>query len=666
MPSTEFHPDHEALHAARATEAGAAPRLMALLSEGLRRPLTLVSAPAGFGKTTLLSEWCASEGRGDFPMVWISLDVHDNEPSRFMTYLAAGLGTLKTGIGTAALAALQSPQPPPPDVLLTNIINELNAFQAPFALVLDDYHVITTRGVHAAVHFLLDHLPPHMHLVILTRADPPLPLARLRARDQLTEIRVPGLRFQREETAQFLNETMQLELSSEDVLALETRTEGWIASLQLAAISMRQQADKHAFVAAFTGDDRYIMDYLLEEVLQRQSPEVQDFLLKTSILERLSGPLCDALLEESGSQSMLGFLEQANLFVTSLDNRRTWYRYHQLFADLLRHRLRQATPPSDWKALYRRACVWYEAEGLIVEAVSQALAAGDFEQTADLLERHVMTVFFRGETMRVHDWLKALPESIVRTRPLLCVAYGNTIAHASTFQAEALLQSKHWFEAAERTLESPVQNQPTLPGCPADKLTRCFLDMSRAYLAHWSGDAPQTVITVARQALSGLPPDGKEPFDLNFQRLRSGLNNILGISYMKMDNEEAANQAYAEAQKIGEACGDLLNMYSAIANQGFILRRHGHLHEAAALYKKAMDANGKADAQPERSIPYIGVIYLALGQILLEWNDLTAAEAALAKSLELSRLMAATDGQLESSISLARLHAGARGCDWGI
>lgn len=631
------------------------PRLLALLAEGLSRPLTLISAPAGFGKTTLLSEWCASRPGAAFPLAWLSLDADDNEPFRFMTYLAAALGSVKAGIGDAALVALRSQQPPPPDAILMNLVHDLDNLSEPFALVMDDYHVISSQVVHAALQFLLEHLPLQMHLVLLTRADPPLPLARLRARNQLTEIRAPALRFLPEEAAQFLNQAMQLGLTAADVIALETRTEGWIAGLQLAALSLRAQADKHAFVTAFTGDDRYIMDYLLEEVLQRQSPEVQDFLLKTSILDRLCEPLCAAVTGASGSRPMLISLEQANLFVVPLDNRRTWYRYHSLFADLLRRRLHQASTPSDWEALYRRACAWYEREGLIVEAVSQALSALDFELAAGLLERHVLTVFFRGETMLVHNWLKALPQAAIRTRPLLSAMYANTIAHAGAFQSDALSQARAWLEEAELGLAQPERTEPGSTNPSHAALTRSFLAMSRAYLALWSGEPPQTVIALARQALAGLPPAEKGPFELNFQRLRSGLNNNLAISYTKLGDEDSASQAYAEAERIGESCGDLLNMYTAIANQGSLLRRHARLPEAAALYKKRLDAKGIDGALQENSLPYIGVIYLALGQILLEWNDLASAEAALANSLELSRLMAAGDGQLESSLSLARL-----------
>jgi len=621
------------------------PRLLALLDEGLTRPLTLISAPAGFGKTTLLSEWCHSPAGRDFPVAWLSLDHDDNDPSRFLLYLAAACGTLKNGLGESAMAAVRLQQPPAPAAILTGLVNDLNSLPGRFALVLDDYHLISSQPVHEMLQFLLDHLPPQMHLVLLTRADPPLPLARLRARDQLTEIRLPGLRFLPEEAARFLNETMELGLSNGDIAALEARTEGWIAGLQLAAVSLQQQADKHAFVAAFAGDDRYVMDYLLEEVLQRQPAEIQSFLLKTSFLERLSGPLCQAVTGAPDSQATLDRLEQSNLFVSSLDNRRYWYRYHPLFADLLRHRLRQTLAPAGQLELVRQACAWYAGEGMVVEAISQAFAAGDYDLAADLLERHVLAVFFRSETMLVHRWLKALPEPVLRGRALLCAVFANTIAHSGIYQSESLRLAEHWLGAAGTALK-PERDEP---------LTRSFIALSRAYLSLWRGDPPETVLDLARRALDGLPAEGTPPFDPNFLRLRSGLNNNLAISYLSLGNEEAAVRALLEAQRVGEACGDLLNWYTAASNQSRILCVHGRLPEAAALCRKVLGTTTVQAGQPERTVPYAGVLYMTLGEILLEWNELVEAEAALQKSLELSRLMAAADGQMESTVALARL-----------
>jgi LuxR family maltose regulon positive regulatory protein len=475
-------------------------RLLALLTESLSRPLTLVSAPAGFGKTTLMSEWCHSPQGKAYSVVWLTLDNDDNNPYRFLLYLASALAGLQRGLGGQVLSALQLQQPPPETTILTALINELNELSTPFVLVLDDYHLITARPVHELLQFLFDHMPAGMRLVLLTRADPPLPLARLRARNQLTEIRIPALRFQPEETARFLNEAMGLGLSSEDVTALEARTEGWIAGLQLAALSLQQQPDKHAFVTAFAGDDRYVMDYLIEEVLQNQPAEIQAFLLKTSFLERLSGPLCRAVSGDESSQAILEGLEGANLFVSALDNRRYWYRYHPLFADLLRHRLQQALPPAERLELVRRACAWYEREGLIVEAISQALVSSDRALAVQMLERHALTVFFHSETMLVHHWLRALPEELIRKSPLLSIVYAHTIAHSGTFQIVSLQKAKGWLDAAEKGLAASGSE------CPDDILVRCLIGWSRAYLSLWRRDPPQATIDLARHALAPCTP----------------------------------------------------------------------------------------------------------------------------------------------------------------
>ena len=629
----------------RRTRLVSRPRLLDLLNEGLTRPLTLISAPAGFGKTTLLREWRDTPAGRDYPLAWISLDHDDNDPSTFLLYVIAALGTLKQGLGGPAMAALQTGQSPAIQAILTSMINDLNTLSGPFALVLDDYHVITAQPVHAALRFLLEAMPPQMHLVLLTRADPPLPLARLRARDQLTEVRLPGLRFQPEEASRFLNEIMGLDLSAADIAALEARTEGWIAGLQLAAVSLQQQADRHAFVEAFAGDDRYVMDYLLEEVLQRQPAEVQSFLLKTSILERLNESLCRAVTGLPECQSILADLEQANLFVTSLDNRRYWYRYHPLFADLLRHRLRQVFPPSEWMELYARACEWYESSGLVPEAVSLALAAPDHQRAAGLMERHVLNVFYHGETMLVHHWLQALPEKVLRQRPLLCAMYANTIAHTGLFQAPTLKVSEPWLQAAE---EASANSK-------GSDLTLGFIGLSRAYLALWKRESPQTVMHLAEKALESLPPETARDVDPNFQRFRSGLINNIGLSYFRLGDEEAAIRAYAEAQRIGEACGDLLNMYSSIASQAHILRRHGRLQEAADLCRQALKSQPGKAGTAEKPLPYLGVVYVTYGKILLEWNELDAAEAALISGQALSRLTAAADGELESQLGLAWL-----------
>ncbi|PKO21270.1 MAG: hypothetical protein CVU38_15670 [Chloroflexi bacterium HGW-Chloroflexi-1] len=414
------------------------PRLIERLNEGLPsgRKLTLISAPAGFGKTTLVSEWAAGCGQ---PVAWLSLDEGDNDPTRFLAYLVAALQTLAlsevegiaANIGAGVLGALQSPQPPPTESILTALLNEVTTIPDNFILILDDYHVIDSKPVDNALTFLLEHLPPKMHLVIATREDPHLPLARLRARGQLAELRAADLRFTPAEAADFLNQVMALNLSAEDIAALETRTEGWIAGLQLAAISMQGHKDTTSFIKSFTGSHHFVLDYLIEEVLQQQSASVQTFLLRTSILDRLCGPLCDAvLLDPSASgQEILEHIEQANLFIVPLDNERHWYRYHRLFADLLRQRLHQSASSGDEGRgvadLHIRASAWYEDNGLEIEAFHHATAANDVERAERLMEGKGMPLHFRGAVAPVLHWLASLPVTVLNARPALWTTYAS-------------------------------------------------------------------------------------------------------------------------------------------------------------------------------------------------------------------------------------------------
>ncbi len=402
------------------------PRLVERLQAGLYRKLTLISAPAGFGKTTLLSEWLAGCGQMEPGMriAWVSLDEGDNDPVLFWTYVIAALQTVRQDVGEAGLAMLQSPQPPPLEGLLTGLINELAEGPDPLALVLDDFHLIAERRITDAVAFFLDHQPPQMHLLLSGRANPPWPLARLRARGEITELRVDDLRFTSGEVAAFLNDAMGLALRQKDIAVLDARTEGWIAGLQLAAIAMQSASkpgaeDLSAFVKAFGGSHRFILDYLMEEVLDRQISAIQDFLLQTSILGRMSAPLCDAVrfgqaespssspgtavrfssggpAGQDDSQAILAHLDQANLFVVPLDDERRWYRYHGLFGDLLRNRLQQ-TRPDQVPELHRRASAWHEQSGHTAEAIDHALSAQDFERAAELIERTGEQMLMRGE-----------------------------------------------------------------------------------------------------------------------------------------------------------------------------------------------------------------------------------------------------------------------------
>jgi LuxR family maltose regulon positive regulatory protein len=370
-------------------------------------------------------------------------------------------------------------------------------------------------------------------------------------------------------------------------------------------------------------------------------------LLQTSILERLCGPLCEAVTDSQDAQALLQQLEQANLFIVPLDNRRYWYRYHPLFADLLRRRLSTVETRARRLAIHRQASLWYECEGFIAEAVSQALAAPDFDLAAELLERHALTMFFRSETMLVHGWLKALPEDVIRTRPLLCAIYANTCAHTQSYRSQSLKQAEYWLRTASQA------DAPRLTGYD---LTSSFIALSRAYLALWQRDAPQTVIDLAQRALASLPPMNEASVDPNYTRLRSGLMANLGISYMMSGHEEEASRAFEQARLIGETCGDYLNVYAAVTLQSHLFRRRGRLPEAAALCREALAPLESNRSQPaEPPAPYAGKVYVALGRIFLEWNELDAAGAMLNKGLELIRLASIDETTVQGYIALAFL-----------
>ncbi|BAS12436.1 serine/threonine-protein kinase PknK [Arthrobacter sp. Hiyo8] len=393
----------------------ARPRLISRLGQADEQTLILISAPAGFGKTTVLAEWLADSPATGRSHAWLSLDQRDNDPVLFWTYLVAALDKASTGIGARALAALRSTQSSTED-FLTTLINELQGGQDRFTLVLDDYHVIDNQGVQEALAFLVENLPSQLQLVIASRADPALPLPRLRARGRLLEIRAADLRFTLEEAGTYFNAVMGLGLTAQDIAALEGRAEGWIAALQLAALSMQGRGDVAGFIAGFAGDDRYVVDYLAEEVLQRQPDDVRNFLLQTSILNRLNGQLCDAVTGQNTGKAMLEALDRGNLFVVQLDDRRWWYRYHHLFADVLRARLMDEQPGRIHE-LHERASLWHEQNGDIPEAIRHALAAQDFERAADLIELAIPALRKDRQEATLSRWLEALPGELIHARP---------------------------------------------------------------------------------------------------------------------------------------------------------------------------------------------------------------------------------------------------------
>jgi LuxR family maltose regulon positive regulatory protein len=594
----------------------------------VHRKLALVCAPAGFGKTTLVSDWLAGCGR---PAAWLSLDEGDSDPTRFLAYLVAALQTIAPNIGEGVLGTLRSPQPPPTESILTALLNEIDTVPDDFVLVLDDYHAIDARAVDDAFAFLLEHLPPRMHLVIATREDPQLPLARLRARGQLAELRAADLRFAPFEAAEFLNRVMDLNLSEEDIAALEIRTEGWIAGLQLAAISMRGHEDAAGFIESFTGSHHFVLDYLVEEVLQQQPESVQAFLLRTSILDRLCGPLCDAvLLEPLGSgQEALEHIDRANLFLVPLDNERRWYRYHHLFAELLRQRLLQgaASSTGDVDDLHRRASQWYEENGLEIDAFRHAAAANDVERAERLIEGAGVPLYFRGTVAPVLRWLESLPERVLDSTPSLWVMYASVLLLVDHTAVEQKLQ------AAEGALHGTEPDDQT-----RDLVGR--IASMRATLAVIEHDA-ETIIAQSRRALEYLHRDNLP--------LRTATTWTLGHAHQLQGNRAAASRAYDEVISTGKSSGDSVYTIAATINLGQLQEADNRLPLAARTYGHVLRLAGNP---PQ---PIACEACLGLARIAYQWNDLDAAERHGQQFVQLTRHMGSVDSFASYDVFLARL-----------
>ena len=524
------------------------PQLIDKLNQGLQSDcrLILVAAPAGFGKTTLATEWALQFTCPREPacqpaithLCWLSLDEGDNEPARFLTYVIAALRQVNADIGEGALALLHSPQPPPWEAVLTTLINDIVTASVPIVLVLDDYHDIHTPQIHQQLAYLLEHLPPQLHLVILTREDPLLPLGRWRARGQLLEIHQEDLRFSLPEITHFLRQSVSLDLTAADIAALARRTEGWIAGLQLAALSLQGRDDLTGFVQAFTGSNRFILDYLLEEVFAQQPAEIQTFLTQTSILHRLSASLCDAVTRKDGSQALLETLEQANLFIVPLDQSRGWYRYHRLFAELLRHRLRLTCRELEGE-LHLRASQWYESENLLADAIQHALAAQQWPRAAQLIGQVAERMLRRGELLTLLEWYQRLPAELIRARPDLGLSY---------VWAMLLLGQ---LEPAEELLlhfEQMGQQSPVLLGQVAT---------AQAYAARSGGDNGR-VIEKSEQALALLP--ASELIS------RTNLSLNLGLVYWHEGRLQQAVPALQTAQTLAE---QTRNHYAGLTGPDF-------------------------------------------------------------------------------------------------
>jgi ATP/maltotriose-dependent transcriptional regulator MalT len=636
------------------------PRLIERMHQGIERKLTLVSAPAGFGKTTLLAEWLAASPANERAAGWVSLDQSDNDPAFFWAYFITALQKaysrrVRSGVGESALALLRSPQPQPIESVLTTLINDINAIeQYPstgsghgFALILDDYHVIDAQPIHSAIAFLLDHLPPQMHLIIASRSDPPLLLSRLRARGELTELRAADLRFTSDEAAAFLNEVMGLHLLATDVAALATRTEGWIAGLQLAALSMQARDDVAGFITAFTGNDRYIVDYLVEEVLQRQPERVRNFLLQTSILDRLSGPLCDAVTDREDGQNgtlarqvalagrawrrvtgarMLEALERDNLFVVPLDDKREWYRYHHLFADVLRAHLMEEQP-DQIPTLHRRAAAWFEEHGMAAEAIEQARAAGDHETVARLLAANFEAFERIGRYASILSWFASLPEEMVKKRPRLALIHA-AAALAADNNNQAARRLTSWAEEAINKIENGGGFDPaddvdgTVVG--SEGLEALKGEMLALKLFH-SGRKlpPNEIAAIAGQALKLLPPSK--------HRLRGMLHLIdAGMQTVRSDLRSALSNVEKSIDEARRA-QNLPLLAGMLTHRGEVYVAMGRLEDGRRSFEEALltGQNLSAEANWVLCNPHT-----SLAKVLLERADLAGAIHHAAKALE--------------------------------
>ena len=592
-------------------------RLHELLDAGGQARLTLVSAPAGFGKTTLMSEWVLEAGTAGRPVAWVSLDSADNEAASFWTYVVTALQTAVTGIGVVALERLAS-APMSVGGVLTPLLNELAAAPGEVWLVLDDYHVVVDPGVREGMTFFLEHCPPNVHVLLSTRADPDLPLPRWRVRGELVEIRAADLRFTPEEATAYLNASAGLDLTAREVAALEERTEGWIAALQLAALSLRGRSDVSDFIARFAGDDRYLVDYLVEEVLAHQPEQVREFLLQTAVLDRLAGPLCDALTGRDDGDRTLEALERANLFLVPLDDRRHWYRYHHLFADVLRARL-LAEQPHLVPMLHRWASGWFERQNLVEDAVRHALEARDFDHAAYLMELAVPSIRRHRQEAVLLGWLKVLPDSAVRRSPVLSVFYAYMLMVSGDLGG---VEGR--FDDAEQALAAG-QDASSPPWADTDELRTlpATIAVHRASLAQALGDVTSTVAH-ARRALELAGPDD--------HLARGGAFGFLGLAAWANGDVVGALETFTQAVASLHAAGNLVDELSSTVVLADLCLAAGRPHEARRLYEQAMQVT---EAHGENVARAAADLHVGLSEIDYEAGDLDGATRHLAAAAAL-------------------------------
>ncbi|MFC5139801.1 LuxR C-terminal-related transcriptional regulator [Actinomycetospora rhizophila] len=623
----------------------ARPRLTGALAGALRVGLTVVSAPAGFGKSTLLVEWLVTVPT-ETTVAWVSLDQRDDDPARFWTYAIAAVRAA-AGVGDTASALLAPGPSPSTEAALVALLNDVGELSRDLVLVLDDVHLVTASEVHDGIAFLLEHRPPQLHLVLATRVDPPLPLARWRARGELLEVRAADLRFSAEETTAYLNGPMDLALSGQQVAALDARAEGWIAALQLAALSMRGRDDVGAFIAGFAGDDRHVLDYLAEEVLARQTQDVRTFLLETSVLERLSGPLCDAVTGRDGGRATLVALERANLFLVPLDDRRQWYRYHHLFADVLRTHLADERADAV-PELHHRASLWFADHGDASAAVGHALAGGHLDRAADLMERAVPMVRRERREAELGGWVRSLPDELVRMRPVLGMAFVGALAQVSAFDtvAQRLADVEHALRPdgggwpAQPPPGVVVVDEEGYRSIPAG------LEVYRAALALRRGDL-DAASAHARSALALVPASD----DLT----RAAGGALGGLAAWSRGDLAAAETAYVEAVAGLHRAGFVADVLGCCIALGDIRRTLGRTGDAERLYRWALELG-----DPTAPVRGTADMHVALAGVLIERDDLAAAAEHLDAARSLGEHRGLPQNPYRSRVAAARLLA-ARG-----
>lgn len=606
-------------------------RLVGILNRGIQARLVLISAPAGYGKSTLVCEWLQ---QSRLPVGWLSLDANDNDFKRLVAYLVAALQAALPGFGHLVLSLLESPQPVSGQAILTALVNELDQRGEQVALILDDYHYITDLSIHEAIAFLIENLPPLVHLFVLTRSDPPIHLARLRAQNQLVEIRADDLRFTTRETTAFLNHTMGLSLTPDMMDALGRRTEGWITGLQLAAISLQgiDMGQRGDFITAFTGSHHYTVDYLVEEVLNRQSDMLRDFLLHTSILKRMNGTLCDALTGRLDGQVTLERLEQGGLFIVPLDAQRQWYRYHNLLADVLHNRLQQSHPEL-LPELHKRAAQWYQENGYLEQAISHATAAGDIQAAAELVESNAISLLKRGELVTLINWIEPI-EGIADDRPWL-----------STYKAWALTltgqldMAEAWLKKAQYTMARSGQKN--------DDDLRGHIAAIHAYIADARGEADQT-IRFAEQALQLLPQSD--------QVVRSVVTFTLGTAYRLIGDYMQATHTLQAARRASHLAGNRYLELGAMFTLADLTFDQGQLHQAFDIYQQTLKF---ATTPGGQELPAAGMVYFGLGLIHYEWNDLEAARENTYRAIDLCQQWGHFINLAGSLVLLSRLELAA-------